>query len=310
MRLAIRVWLFASISPIAVGLFTIVLFYFSPTSWVLSHLTYHYGAVPVGNYPRLSSTFVSASMFCNFLNIELLLLFVAKHKNWIGAAFFWLMLLAASVCAIFTISSGLGAIFLAAGIWIWYSSGYCPIRRTALAGGVLICLLSLATSFIALQLHSTAPYSMHLPIFNWEVFPSSRLMVWQEAMNKFLTHPFVGNGPGMPSAAVKFENTEGGFSLLTDAHNSYLSVATQTGITGLIALVGLTVYLSHLGFRKWRKRPVQAGLAIAFLTAFVIQGLTGAFEDARHLWVSIGMLVAAATIEAKEESTAEVGGGA
>ena len=135
-------------------------------------------------------------------------------------------------------------------------------------------------------------------------------MVWQEAMNKFLTHPFVGNGPGMPSAAVKFENTEGGFSLLTDAHNSYLSVATQTGITGLIALVGLTVYLSHLGFRKWRKRPVQAGLAIAFLTAFVIQGLTGAFEDARHLWVSIGMLVAAATIEAKEESTAEVGGGA
>ena len=161
MRLAARVWLFASVAPLAVGMFTIVLFYVSPTSWLLPYLTYHYGAVPVGNYPRLSSTFVSASMFCNFLNVELLILLVAKYKNWIVGTFFWLMLIATSVCAIFTISSGLGALFLAIGIWIWYSSSNRLVGRVAFAGGTLLCLLSLASSFIALQPHSTAPYSIH-----------------------------------------------------------------------------------------------------------------------------------------------------
>ena len=308
-RQIFRIWLFASILPLLVGLFTIALFYISPANWLLPYLTYHYGAVPVGNYPRLSSTFVSASMFCNFLNVELMLLLAAQHKHWISEGFFWSIFTATIVCAMFTISSGLGALFLAVGIWIWFSSSNVRIRRVALVSGIAICFASLAASFVALQPHSTATYSVHLPIVNADLFPSSRLLVWSDSIQRFLEHPIFGNGPGMPSASVTFENTEGGFSILTDAHNAYLSVATQTGIFGLTALIALTIYLIRLGFKNIQNDPVQIGVAIAFLTAFVVQGLTGAFEDARHLWVVIGLLVAVAKFEVQNESTAQVGGG-
>ena len=310
MRQTTRVWLFASIIPLVLGLIALALFYSSPTSSLLPYLTYHYGAVPVGNYPRLNSTFVSASMFCNFVNVQVVLLLVARHKNWIGTAFFWTMFAATAVCAIFTISSGLGAIFLAIGIWVWYSSTNLFIRRSALLTGIFVCVISLGASFIALQPHSTAPYSIQVPVVNLTVYPSARLLVWGEATGKFFEHPIFGNGPGLPSAAVRFENTEGTFSLLTDAHNSFLSVAAQTGIIGFIAMIGLVIYLLRLGFKNTANKTLRMGFAIAFLTAFVIQGLTSAFEDARHLWVLMGMLVAAATLERQIESTAEVGSGA
>lgn len=292
MRLACRVWLFASIVPLAVGLFALGLFYIAPESWLLPHLTYHYGAVPVGNYPRLSSTFVSASMFCNFLNVEILLLLIAKQRSWISNALFWALSASASLCAIFTISSGLGAVLLGIGLWIWCANSKSLSGRLALASGILVCIVSLASSFIALQPHSTAPYSISVPIINAQVYPSPRLMVWSEAVDNFLTSPIVGHGPGTPSASITYENTDGSYSLLTDAHNSFLSVATQTGILGLVAFFALTIYVLRVGCLEWRGDPIRAGVAIAFLTAFVIQGTTSAFEDTRHLWVLMGMLIA------------------
>ena len=37
---------------------------------------------------------------------------------------------------------------------------------------------------------------------------------------------------------------------------------------------------------------VAIALAIAWLDAFVYQGLTGSYEDARHLWVLLGLFLA------------------
>jgi hypothetical protein len=36
--------------------------------------------------------------------------------------------------------------------------------------------------------------------------------------------------------------------------------------------------------------PLTAALLIAFVSGFIIQGLTGSFEDARHLWLTIGLI--------------------
>jgi len=41
---------------------------------------------------------------------------------------------------------------------------------------------------------------------------------------------------------------------------------------------------------------ILTGLGLAFCSAFVYQGLTGSFEDARHLWVLIGLVPAARDI--------------
>ena len=35
---------------------------------------------------------------------------------------------------------------------------------------------------------------------------------------------------------------------------------------------------------------VRTALGISFISAFLYQGLTGSYEDARHLWVLIGLL--------------------
>jgi ABC-type enterochelin transport system permease subunit len=73
----------------------------------------------------------------------------------------------------------------------------------------------------------------------------------------------------------------------------WLNVAGQTGILGLFALCYLCVFL----FRRTnvfsfanQKSILQTVLGIAFLNAFLYQGLSGSYEDARHLWILIGLL--------------------
>lgn len=305
LKIVVLTFLAASCIPILIGLLTIVIFYAAPESSFLPYVTYHYGAVPVGNYPRLSSMFVSASMFCNYLNVALIFLFGAFARNWIGKSFFWTGLSAIVVASMLTISAGLGAVFLAFGVWIWYTQPNSIRGRCSFVAGVSIFVLSLVLSFIALKPYDAAPYSFHLPFFDVELFPSSRLLVWSDGIKMFFANFLFGNGPGSPSASVIFQNSEGTFSYLTDAHNSFLSVATQTGIFGLAAFAILTIYLIKLGFTRARNAPLRYALAIGFLTAFVFQGVTGAFEDARHLWFTVGVLIAAEMISSND-SSAEV----
>lgn len=308
LRLTILVFLCASVIPILIGIATVGLFYADPQSSLLPYLTTHYGAVPVGNYPRLSSTFSSASMFCNYLNVVLMVLLIGGAKEWVNKKLFVIGIAAVLICAVFTVSSGLGAVVLALGLWYWNTHRKTVSGRFALSAGIVACLLFLATGFIALQKHSTAPYAFQIPFAGIETYPSPRLLVWAEAANNFLSNVLVGSGPGSRSASVVFQNTEGTYSLLTDAHNTFLSVATQTGMFGLLALITLTGYLIKAGFRRYDD-PLIFGLAVAFFTTFVIQGLMGSFEDARHLWLVIGLLVAAIRIKEKG-SAAEFGSGA
>ena len=307
-KAAMLTLLAASAIPVLVGLATLVLFYLIPDSSLLPHLTYHYGAVPVGNYPRLSSSFVSASMFCNYLNVVLMLVLIARAKGWIVPHLSVMWAASITICALFTISSGSGAFFVALGLWIWFSRPAATFSRLALFLGIAVGLLFFVSSFVALQRHATAPYSFQIPIVGIEAYPSPRLMVWTEATNNFINNFLVGSGPGTPSAAVMFQNSEGTHSLLTDAHNTYLSIATQTGIPGSFAVLALTIYLLKIGLRR-SISTLRYGLGAAFFTAFVVQGFTSSFEDARHLWLLIGLLVAALRLE-EDELPAQLGSGA
>lgn len=293
-KFAVIAWLTGALVPVLVGLAAVIVFYVSPTSSFLQYLTYHYGAVPVGNYPRVSSIFVSASMFCNYLNVTLTMLFIAWAGRWIGVRVFAVGLGAILACSLFTISSGLGATALAAALWYWIRNRTRkPLASwSVLLAGSMSAVLFLAGSIVALQPHSTATFSV--PLFGYEVYPSGRLMVWIDATRNLAAHPFAGVGPGFAPASVIFQNTDGRPSLLTDAHNVLLSVAAQTGLPGLSAVVALFAYLLLKAKRAITAgETVAAALAVALLTAFAIQGLTGAFEDARHLWVLAGMFLAA-----------------
>jgi O-antigen ligase len=277
-----------------IGIFALATFYADPGLELLKYVTAPYGAVPVGNYPRLAVGFPSASMFCNYLNVSLLFVLVAERKNWIGRKIFAALLLSILLCSVFTFSAGLGGVFLALGLWLWFvlKNEKPWAGRACIAAGVAIAIASYLLTLVALQPYSTAPYSIALPAMGTQIQPSPRILIWTEALRTFVDNFWTGAGIGAHAANVLFQNTDGTNSRLLDAHNIFLNIAAQTGIAGLIAVLALCVAVLRISIARTFSF-VLYGLGVAFLCTFVYQGLTGSFEHARHLWVLMGMIIAA-----------------
>lgn len=119
------------------------------------------------------------------------------------------------------------------------------------------------------------------------------MLVWQSSLQTWKENPIVGKGVGLDVANVKYLSPSGGLQTLGDAHQMWLNVAGQTGVIGFLALCWLCVFLIRRAnvFSFANSKPVlQTALGIAFISAFLYQGLTGSYEDARHVWVLIGLL--------------------
>ncbi|MEP7148498.1 MAG: O-antigen ligase family protein [Acidobacteriota bacterium] len=293
LKLSLLAWVAGSLLPIAAALIGIIFFYFWPESGWLPTLTYHYGAVPVGNFPRISSTFVSPSMFCNYLTVTLILTLVSARLKWIGTRLAVAIVFAIAVAAIFTVSIALGGIILAAGFWLSITCSNKLLARVSLVFGGGLALVFLAIAPFALSLGPGTSFFDRL-------IPSSRFLVWSDALNTFLSDPLTGNGVGTAVANVVFQNYDGSWSLLTDAHNIFLSVAAQSGIPGLLAMIAIIIVMLNAALSASNgpeeNNYIRRSLAIAFFVPFVYEGLTGSFEDARHLWVLMGLILAAKSI--------------
>jgi hypothetical protein len=280
LRLSVLAWLAGAIIPIIAAFVGIALFYFAPQSSLLPDLTYHYGAVPLGNFPRISSTLISPSMFCNYLCLTLMFTLVAAKMKWIGTAMTVAIVIAMVVSALFTVSIALGGVALAVGLWLWLTSDKRISRIGSIACGVI------AVAFLAI-----APFALTLqPGFT----ASSRFLVWSDALKTFFADPLTGSGLGTAVANVVFQNSDGSWSVLTDAHNTFLNLAAQAGMPALIGMIAIIFLVLRRGFATSEGRDfyILRGLTIAFLAAFVYDGLTGSFEDARHLWILIGLILA------------------
>jgi O-antigen ligase len=294
-------WLAGSAIAVLIGLVSIGIFYLAPGSPLLEQLTYHYGSVPVGNYPRVTAGFVSASMLCNYLNVSFIFSLLSINQRWLPRTLALTLLIGEMAAAVFTVSIGLGGLVLAFGIWFWLSNDRKDIlRRLALASGIFTALTFLAISFFALASYPGAQVMFTVPLVDVTLLPSARMLVWHDALNTFMSHPLTGIGLGLPVADVVFTNTDGSLSLLTDAHDSFLSVAAQSGILGLAAFVVMVFAIT----RRWLKDTrvsrtvsIVSAVGLAFICSFIYQGLTGSFEDARHLWMLIGVFWAADQVE-------------
>jgi O-Antigen ligase. len=296
-RSTIRVWLGGLAVSVVIGIATAAGSNILADNSFFDTFTYHQGAAPAGAYRRISSTFISPGMFCNYLNVGLFLTFIGRAKGWLSDKVAVLLVATIILCSFLTVTIGIGTVLLSGGVLLWLTNrdDNPLIAKTSLTFGFLAFVAFFLTAFIALQPHRTAPYSFHIPLLGIEAFPSPRLLVWQQALDRFLAYPFTGVGTGSPVAQVLFQNADGSMSLLTDAHNFLLNIAAQAGIVGLISLVAIFVYIMQLSFTSHGERDidiVKIGLGLALLAGLGIQGLTGSFEDARHLWVLIGIIVA------------------
>jgi len=134
------------------------------------------------------------------------------------------------------------------------------------------------------------------------------MLAWMGSVKAFPAHPWFGKGLGVDVVEIRYINPAGMYELLTDAHNTWLSILVQCGLIGLAAFVALTVALlrgSSLRAPQTTHDRVVAGLSVAFVAGFLYQSLSGSFENTRHVWMLIGLLAAAKQF--RDEAQASTG---
>lgn len=125
-----------------------------------------------------------------------------------------------------------------------------------------------------------------------------RLMAWRAGLNTLQEHP-LGVGPGQYEAySVAYQLRVGNIQYLTaSAHNTYLRVAVENGVFGLLAYAVMLAWALATAARNWwwyrRQRLLQAAAISAFslaaLVGIVCEGVIVDTLHWRHLWLIIGV---------------------
>ena len=289
-------WLFGTGITILAALAGIFLFYLGYKTQINNYFLFHYGTLPPGNYPRLQALFVNANMLCDFLNVSLMLTVLADKLGWLKKIPSRILQFGIWFTAFFTISPGLGGLFLSFGVWLWAKFHLAGRKNSAYftcLSGIFLALVFFAVTSISPDTENTAQ-NFNLPFTEQKFEPSVRILIWQDTLKTIGHYPFTGKGTGTGVAAVKYTVLSGENQFLTDAHNVWLNIFGQLGFFGFIAFLSFCLYLlwscKFYLLDQTDKSFIQTALSCAFLGAFLFQGLQGSFEDARHLWILFGLL--------------------
>ncbi len=298
LRRLLQAWVIAAAAVAALGLAALALFFLAPDHWLLAYLLNPKGTLPPGPYPRFNLSFTHPAMLGLYMSVSILILLGGARAGWVPRRIAWPLLAAMLLAAAFSMTPGLGGLLLGLGLWGWLTrrSGRPRFAFALLGAGVAAAIMLLGAATFTPYLHPTAPFLIHLPGLG-TLAPSARLMFWIDAVRTFLAHPLTGQGLGTDPVSVLYQNPSGGRAVWHDAHQIWLSVAAQTGVVGLLAFGWLTVHVvRRLAARPWPAEgagAVRTALAIAWLQAWLWQGLVGSFEDARCLWLLLGLTIAA-----------------
>lgn len=277
---SVLTWLIATSLTCLVSLIAMIIFYVDRENIILHYTLSHYGTLPPGNYPRIQSTFLNPNMYCNYLNISAVFALIAYKFGWLKKVLAYTFTVIFSIATFFTISPSIGGITLCVGIWLWLEfaeKGKNLLSKLSLAAGILGAIFFFATLL---------PSPVNLSE------PSSRVLAWKSAINTLWQYPIFGKGTGEDVADVRYLDASGSMQYLGDAHQLWLNVAGQAGLIGLLAILFFTIYFARYTFPlKFidEKSYLRIGFGLAFIGSFVYQGLNGSYEDARHLWVLIGL---------------------
>ena len=303
-------WLVGTALTVLATLAGFLLFYIGYKTQAENYLLSHYGSLPTGNYPRIHALFANANMMTNYLNVSFLLALLAEKTGWLKKIWSRILLCGIFFAAVFTFSAGLGGIILSSGIWFW---AFLKNNKNHLAAkfAIVLAIFCAALVFCSTLVSPDTNNSnteISIPFTQKKIEPSVRVLVWENAFENFRESPLIGRGTGANAALLKYQTISGSNQILLDAHNMWLNVLGQTGLFGLIAFLSLVVYLTtrcRFYFDKFGEPQfIHLALSCAFVGAFLYQGLSGSFEDARHLWILFGMLVGISTFSKSDISEA------
>jgi O-antigen ligase len=261
--------------------------------------TYHnFGTLPAGPYARLEITFLFPAALAIFLGVGLMLVLISRQFGWLGARAALALVMVIGISTLFTLTPGLGGVLFSLGAWAWYINRQQRPRlaSASLAVGPAMPVLAMLTAAVSPVMPRSSPFFIEIPGLPVQA-PSVRLLAWTEAVQNILKSPILGHGIGIEAVDVDYEANGCGLHCVTDAHNVFLNIAAQCGLAGLIAVLALIVFVALMLVRAVRTRSgVTAGLCIAWLGGFALQGLVGSFENQRSLWVLLGLILSARQI--------------
>jgi len=233
----------------------------------------HYGSLPPGPYPRVRGIFANANMFGLYLLLSVGLSLAARNAAMLSARGLRVFLLLVSVPLMATASPAFAATALLLALWWRVQPGPPSVVRTAAV--VFTAVMTIANA-VVLLVNPMAPLSE----------PSVRLQLWTQGLTTWINHFWRGAGLEHPPAQVHYRAADGSSQYLTDAHNIVLNLGAQGGVLAVIAFVGLVAWL----LLRSRRVVAARGLWLAVLLAVAYLGIGGSFEDARVLWVAMGLL--------------------
>ncbi|MEO7156400.1 MAG: O-antigen ligase family protein [Vicinamibacterales bacterium] len=285
-------WLVATVVTITACAAGVVLFFARAPA---NPFLYGYGSLPAGPYPRVMGLFTNANMLCSYLNAAGLVVLSGERAGLIRRAIAVPVVVAVCLSAVLTLSPNLGGLALAGSLWFAATTprGYglraATIRWAGTAAAVVFVVAILVSPTVL----------NHAEARDWDgIEPSSRVQTWVAAAEVFREHPWVGAGPGAEVAHVAYVNASHGYELLTDAHNTWLSVLAHTGLLGFVPFavaIGMLIARMRQRLDVTTRGAWRSGLELALLAGLLYPSLSGSFEDSRHVWILMGMVHAAQT---------------
>lgn len=309
LRRAFVWWVAGSAVVALMGVATLLLFPLIGPHSFLAWPLHHFGTLPPGPYPRLELTFLFPAMLANYLGASLMLLLVGERLGWFRRRTAILLGSAILASAFFALTPGFGGLLFMLGAWFWYLARDVKptLARAVLVAGCAMPALAFLAAAISPTIYATAPFMIDVPGSPLIVAPSVRLWAWIDAVHTFLASPLLGQGIGADAVTVPYEVRDCSEGCITDAHNTFLNFAAQTGIVGLAALLTIIWFVA----KRVRGAPARSdanvmvfGLCIAWIGGFVMQGLVGSFEDSRHLWILFGLILSAEAIGRRPSGSA------
>jgi hypothetical protein len=275
-----------------------------------------WGGIKAGNYPRLCAPFNNPNLYLNYLTTTCPLLIVAladrlAFSRGVSAFGAWALLGAMGFVALFTLSAGVGgfAIAGAGGIVAWrrYRGHVRGLFDVALGSfAALLAVFFLSTMVATLQPHGEGHFSVgHYDV---KLMDGMRPPIWKgtRLRENWVTGVGYGEPPAITSDPRSFTPPDRLKDIVgpvtphaMDAHDVALSVLGQSGVLGFAAFVAALFALVRGPLtqkpapRAAEQRLLRAAVAWSFLGALVYHGLVGSFEEARHLWITLGLGVVA-----------------
>jgi O-antigen ligase len=239
----------------------------------------------------MDGLFFNPNMLCDYLNVSIALVLLALAKSWLPKLIGWGLITLICLVSVFTFSPGLGGLLLTVGLWFSGSSPRRdPVRTLILSIAIIGAVLVFASALASPDTNNT-DQDLQIPYTTVVIEPSVRVLIWENSFQRLSGQLLFGHGVGANVAELRYTVLNGEEQFLTDAHNMWLNVLGQEGLLGLAAFALLIAAI-------WKRAKQSVSdndrtlwaLFCAFVGAFLYQGLTGSFEDARHLWLLVGFI--------------------